>query len=128
MAVPSPETVRPLRRAEYDRLVELGHFQDERIELLEGQLVQMSPIDSRHSSAVQLLGARLLPALVGRATVRIQSPFGVLDTSEPEPDVSIVPTNDYVDEHPTTAYLLIEVAETSLHLDRVLKARHASPA
>ena len=55
--------------------------------------------------------------------MRIQSPFGALDTSEPEPDVAIVPLGDYDEEHPTVAYLIIEVAETSLRRDRVVKQR-----
>jgi len=118
----SPE-IRPLRRAEYDKLVELGVFEDERIELLEGQLVQMSPIGPPHTGAVQELNMLLVPPLVGRAIVRIQSPFAAHDTSEPEPDVTIVPTGDYHREHPSEACLIIEVAQSSLRLDRGQKQR-----
>jgi len=113
----SPE-IRPLRRQEYDKLVELGVFANERIELLEGQLVPMSPIGPPHSSAVQRLTKLLLPALLGRAEVFVQSPFAALDSSEPEPDVAIVPTGDYHREHPNNAYLIIEVAQASLARDR----------
>src|SRR5262249_47478229 len=108
MAMPVPDVIRPLRRAEYDQLVALGAVEDERIELLEGQLVGMTPIGAPHSSAVQKLNALLVPALAGRASVRIQSPFAALDTSEPEPDVAIVPLGDYDTEHPNQAYLVIE--------------------
>lgn len=73
MVMPIREDIRPLRRAEYDRLVQLGAFEDERIELLDGVLVEMSPIGPAHSSAVQKLTALLVPALMRRATVRIQS-------------------------------------------------------
>jgi len=118
----SPE-IRPLRRQEYDKLVELGVFADERIELLEGQLVQMSPIGPPHSGAVQELTMLLVPPLVGRAIVRIQSPFAALDSSEPEPDVVIVPTGEYHREHPSEACLIIEVAQSSLQLDRGQKQR-----
>src|SRR5258706_3616956 len=73
---PSPiERFRPLKRVEYDKLIELGAFQNEKIELLEGLLVPMSPIGPPHCSAVQQLGEFLIVALVGRATVRIQFPF-----------------------------------------------------
>ena len=123
MAMPLPEEIRPLRREEYDRLVELGAFADERIELLEGQLVQMSPIGPPHSGSVQELTMLLVPALVGRAIVRVQSPFGALDSSEPEPDVAVVPLGDYHLAHPTEAHLIIEVAESSLQRDRGVKQR-----
>jgi len=118
----SPE-IRPLRREEYDKLVELGVFEGERIELLEGQLVQMSPIGVSHNFALQELNMLLVPLLVGRAIVRIQSSFAALDTSEPEPDVAIVPTGEYHREHPSAACLIIEVAESSLRTDRGQKQR-----
>jgi Uma2 family endonuclease len=76
-----------------------------------------------HSSCVQKLAALLLPPLVGRATVRLQSPFAALDTSEPEPDVAVVPVGDYDTEHPSEAYLIIEVSESSLARDRGIKQR-----
>jgi Uma2 family endonuclease len=119
----APERFRPLRRVEYDKLIELGAFQDEKIELLEGVLVPMSPIGAPHSSAVQKLNELLLPPLLGRATVRIQNPFAALELSEPEPDVVIVPSGDYDTAHPDSAYLIIEVAESSLSIDRGIKKR-----
>src|SRR6185295_14352342 len=105
----SPE--RPLRRAEYDHLVSLGAFENERIELLDGLLVPMSPIGPPHSSAVQELTTLLVVAFLGRATVRIQLPFAALALSEPEPDVAVVPLGDYAKAHPNSAHLIIEVAE-----------------
>jgi Uma2 family endonuclease len=123
MAMPLSEEIRPLKREEYDRLVALGAFADERIELLEGQLVPMSPIGPTHSSAVQKLVELLLPKLLGRASVFVQSPFGALDSSEPEPDVAVVPFGDYHLEHPTRAHLIVEVAESSLKRDRGVKQR-----
>jgi len=119
----SPQGFRPLRRVEYDKLIELGAFQNEKIELLEGVLVPMSPIGPPHSSAVQKLTALLVPALAGRAAVRIQSPFAALELSEPEPDVVVAPPGDYDADHPDRAYLIIEVAESSLSVDRGVKKR-----
>lgn len=123
MDVSAPPRIRPLRRAEYDKLIELGEFQDERIELLEGALVVMSPIGPPHTSTVQKLTAFFVVALQGRASVRIQSPFAADDVSEPEPDVVVAPLGEYDTEHPSRAYLIIEVAESSLRQDRGLKRR-----
>ena len=117
----SVQVVRPLRRAEYEALVALGSFQDERIELLDGALVPMSPIGPPHSSAVQNLLDLLHPALLGPATVRVQSPFAAHELSEPEPDIAVVPRDDYANAHPSQAYLIIEVADSSLPSDRDTK-------
>lgn len=118
----SPERVRPLRRSEYERLVELGCFEDERIELLEGNLVAMSPQRPHHAWVVQRLTMLLVAALTDRAAVRIELPLALSDASEPEPDVAVVPTGDYSRAHPCTALLVVEVADTSLHKDRGIKA------
>jgi Uma2 family endonuclease len=63
----------------------------------------------------------LVPALSGRARVRIQLPLVAADESEPEPDVAIVPIADYSQQHPDTAHLVIEVADSSLRKDRLVK-------
>jgi len=118
-----PDRVRPLRREEYDKLIALGAFRNEKIELLEGWLVKMSPTGAPHSSAVDKLTELLVPPLVGRATFKVQSPFAALDLSEPEPDIAIVPPGFYDTEHPNKAYLIIEVAESSLSVDRGVKLR-----
>jgi Uma2 family endonuclease len=115
--------VRPLRRAEYDKLVELGVFHGERIELLEGRLVKMSPIGPPHSSTIDKLTALCVARLSGRALVRVQNPFAALEVSEPEPDLAIVPLGNYEREHPSSADLIIEVAESSLDYDRGPKLR-----
>jgi Uma2 family endonuclease len=118
-----PQRIRPLRRAEYDQLIVLGAFRGEKIELIEGLLVPMSPIGPPHNSAVQKLAELFVPRLLGRANVHIQGPFAALDLSEPEPDVAVVPTGDYDTAHPDRAYLIIEVAESSLSFDRGTKLR-----
>jgi len=123
MANSTAEVIRPLRRVEYDQLVALGAFQDERIELLEGALVAMSPIGVAHNSTVQKLTRLLVLALEGRAAVRCQSSFAAHELSEPEPDFAVVPQSDYDADHPSQAYLVIEVAESSLAMDRGKKLR-----
>jgi Uma2 family endonuclease len=107
---------------EYDRLIELGCFRDERVELLNGAIVAMSPQGAAHSFAVARLNALLTPALVGRALVLVQSPFAARDDSEPEPDLTVVPLGNYRQDHPTTAFLVVEVADSSLRKDRGVKA------
>src|SRR3989442_1740561 len=86
----SPERLRPLRRDEFERMVAGGLFRDERVELLQGVLVEMSPQGTRHADTIQRLTAKLVQALVGRAEVRIQLPLAVSDESLPEPDVAAV--------------------------------------
>ena len=121
MATPATEVTRPLRRVEYDKLVALGMFENERIELLEGELVSMSPIGAPHNFAVQALTELLVLALRGRAWVRPQMSFAAHELSEPEPDIAVIPRGDYASAHPDQAYLIIEVADTSLASDRDTK-------
>ena len=115
------EKVRPLRRAEYDRLVGLGMLRGEKVELLYGRLVRMSPQGEAHVFSVTRLNKLLIRALGDRAEVRVQAPFGASDVSEPEPDLAIVSPGDYLNEHPGRALLLVEVADSSLQDDRRIK-------
>lgn len=120
-AVIAPESIRPLSRAEYERLVALGCFEDERIELLEGTLVSMSPQGPRHVSILRRLTRLLVVAIGDRAEVQVQGPLALGDTSEPEPDLALVPPG-CEDVLPSHAFLVIEVADSSLDKDRRVKA------
>ncbi len=116
--------VRPLRRAEYDVLVEQGLLtEQDRIELLDGELVAMSPQNAPHAGIVEALTERLVPALAGSARVRVQLPFAAGEHSEPEPDIAIVPADEPRDHHPERALQVIEVADATVRLDLVRKAR-----
>ncbi len=115
--------VRPLRRVEYDRLIALGEFQDERIELLYGALVAMTPIGPPHSSTVQKLMKLLVIAFGDRAAVRCQLPLAAGDLSEPEPDFTVVAPGEYDQDHPHETHVVIEVSDSSLRRDRGLKLR-----
>jgi Uma2 family endonuclease len=117
-----PEKLRALKRAEYQRLIELGYFDDERIELIDGVIVEMAPQGPRHVSPIQQLNYILLPQLLGRAIVRIQADFLAAGESEPVPDVAIVPLGDYRNQHPDRAHCIIEVAHSSLRKDQLVKA------
>jgi Uma2 family endonuclease len=119
----APDRARPLLRREYDRLVELGVFEDQRIELLGGVLVEMSPQGTAHSAAATMLAQRLIRQLDERAVVRVQMPFAASEVSEPEPDVAVVPCQSYARAHPSEAYLLVEVCDSSAAKDHGLKAR-----
>lgn len=119
----APERPRPLTRAEYDQLVGIGAFEDERIELLYGMLVEMSPQKPDDAFPIQLLTEWLIRHLQGRAQVRVQLPLALTDDSEPEPDIAVVAPGDYSKEHPASALLVIEVARDSLKKDQQVKGR-----
>lgn len=105
-------------------MVEMGMFGDgERVELLYGQLVAMSPIGTRHAWSVRQLTQSLVLALRRRAEVQVQSPVAASDVSEPEPDLAVLPAGKHLDRHPSRGLLVIEVADTSLRVDRRIKAR-----
>ncbi len=117
----APERIRPLRRSEYERLVEMGAFDGEKVELLYGRIVRMSPIGVRHIECVRRLTEMLVTALYGRASVLVQSTYAASETSAPEPDVAIIPRRT-LDAWPNDAFWIIEVADSSLDDDRKEKA------
>ena len=110
---------------EYHRMSEAGILsEDDRVELMEGEIIKMSPIGSRHAACVKRFNT-LLHRKAGQAViVSIQDPIRLDDYSEPEPDVAVVSGSprDYRDAHPSTALLVVEVADTSLLFDRTTKA------
>lgn len=113
---------RPLKRTEYDRLVDLGMFSGENIELIHGQLVLREPQGSEHIDLTGRIHALLLRALGDRARLFSHSGIAASEVSEPEPDVSVVPPADYRREKPSRAFLLVEVSQSSLERDRSVKA------
>jgi Uma2 family endonuclease len=113
----------PITRIEYEELVRRGAFEDARVELLYGRIASMSPIRGPHRYSVARLARILRKALTEeRARIDVQSSFAAPDESEPEPDVLVVPPGDYLDAPPRQAWLLVEVADSSLARDRA-KAR-----
>jgi len=110
-------------RDEYYKMAEVGLFEGKAVELIEGQVIEMSPMGSRHATAITLI-ARVLERAFGEGYfIRWQMPLAIDEKSEPEPDVAVVAghVRDYKDAHPTTAALIVEVAETSLEYDRTIK-------
>ena len=112
-------------RAEYDRLIEIGFFDDdERIELLGGQLVVREPQHTPHATAVRLVDKALRRVFGAGWDVRAGLPVALDDESEPEPDVCVVPggPREYRDAHPSRPVLIVEVALSSLAIDRRIKS------
>lgn len=97
----------------------------DRVELLDGEIVPMSPINSPHAACVDFLNEWLITFFQGKIIVRVQNPLRLSDYSEPEPDFALVTLqeNRYRDRHPQPedTLLAIEVADTSLRKDKELK-------
>jgi Uma2 family endonuclease len=115
-----------LTRLQYEALVERGVLdEDDRIELLDGRLVFREPQGSRHAAACLRIRIALDRAFGRGYHVRPQFPIALDDVSEPEPDIAVVRgrIEDYLDTHPTSPVLIVEVADSSLAQDRHRKAR-----
>ena len=109
---------------DYFDLVERGLLDpDDRVELLEGVIVTMSPQSPRHAAAIRRVEDALRRALGDRVVVSGQSPLVASEYSVPEPDVMVLAGKvaDYDKSHPTKALLVVEVADTSLQQDRLTK-------
>ena len=111
---------------DYYAMAEAGILtHDERVELINGEIIPMSPIGSRHAYSVNWITRLLITLLGERAWVSSQNPLHLNGQAEPEPDVLLLRWRDdaYVNDHPGPAdvLLLIEVADTSLDRDRGVK-------
>ncbi|MCM8749968.1 Uma2 family endonuclease [Thermomicrobiaceae bacterium CFH 74404] len=111
--------------SEYRRMVEAGIFgEDDRVELLEGEIVQMSPIGSRHAACVARL-TTLLARLHDRAIPWVQNPVVLGEYSELQPDITLLRfREDFYAQTlpgPHDVLLLIEVADSSVEYDQEIK-------
>ena len=125
MADPATRSYRWSRET-YDRAVEAGLFgPGDRIELIDGEILTMTPQGSRHAAVATRAAARLGRAFGNGCHVRTQMPLAAAGDSEPEPDVAVVQGDefDYLDAHPATALLVVEVSDDSLTRDRTIKQR-----
>jgi hypothetical protein len=128
MAVEVAAARRRFTRAEYYRMVEAGILGPrDRVELIRGEIVEMSPIGRRHRAFVGNLNHLLAPPLDGRAIVWVQLPVVLTDDSEPEPDLMVLRrrAQSYKEREADAddVLLLIEVSDTSLAYDRSTKQR-----
>lgn len=123
MAITEPQ-VRRFNRDEYYAMADLGMFEGQRVELIEGEIIEMAPQKSQHFLGISLVQDALRAAFPSGHWVRAQGPLNLAGGSEPEPDVSVVlgTAREYLD-HPTSALLVVEVSETSLSFDRTRKVR-----
>lgn len=121
---------------QFHRMAEAGVLApDARVELIEGVIVDMAPIGSRHAAVVKRLNALLTSAVGSRAIVSVQDPIRLDDRTEPQPDLALLrPREDfYADSPPTAAdaLLMIEVSQATAAYDRQVKvalyARHGVP-
>lgn len=104
---------------EYHQMVQVGILkEDDRVELVEGEILEMTPIGPRHAVCVDGLTHRLVEALGSRAVVRVQGPISLGPHSEPQPDLAVLrpPLTRYREAHPGPAdlFLVVEVAESSV--------------
>jgi Uma2 family endonuclease len=109
---------------DYHRMVEAGILtENDRVELVRGEIIRMSPIGPRHASSVDLLAEWFILRLEKQARVRVQNPSTIESHSEPQPDLVIVRPGDYRRRHPgpEDTLLVVEVADSSLTYDRRTK-------
>jgi Uma2 family endonuclease len=111
---------------EYHRMGEAGVFhEDDRVELIDGQVVEMTPIGPRHAGCVNRLNGLLSRLGGGDVTLSIQNPVLLGERGEPQPDVTVLRhrADGYATRHPEPAdiLLVIEVADTSVEYDRSIK-------
>jgi len=109
--------------ADFARMTEAGIFaEDDRVELIDGEVRAMSPIGPRHAAIVKRLNALMSRQVADRAILSVQDPIQLTDYTEPQPDLAVLRVREdfYVQAHPMPADVLVvvEVAETSLEYDR----------
>jgi len=121
--------LRPWTRGEYHQLAEDGYFEGQRVELIEGEIRQMSPQSEPHAVCIQLIVDILRTVFGIGYCFRVQMPLHLGEFTELEPDVAVVAGSprDYSD-NPTTALLVAEVSLTSFAYDRQRKAGHYARA
>jgi Uma2 family endonuclease len=118
-------TPRLWTREEYYKMADAGVFHpEERVELIGGRIVTMPPQNSPHATCLLLVSDVLRAIFASGYVVRVQLPLDLSPSSQPEPDIAVVPggIRDYAKAHPTTALLVVEVAESTVRFDRGEKA------
>jgi Uma2 family endonuclease len=124
-----PSTTLPVHRLDvdtYNRIVESGALEGQRVELLDGVLVEMSPQSPAHILVITTLMRHF--AVEPRWWMQVQGPIEVRPDSEPEPDIAIYADRPPAGKHHQTALLVIEVAVSSHMIDRNVKANKYASA
>ncbi len=108
--------------ADYYKMLETGLLSErDRVELIHGEIIRMSPIGSKHARYVNIIANFIKEELGKQVITSVQNPIRLSRFSEPEPDIAILKRSDdfYADGHPTPkdVYFLVEVADTSVGYD-----------
>jgi Uma2 family endonuclease len=136
LVLPPPITRHRINAEQFHKMAEIGMFlPGERVELIEGEVIDMAPIGSFHCGNVDWLNQTFFEATHGKAIVRVQNAVRLSPTAEVYPDLALLkPRNDfYRNAHPgpDDVLLIVEVADSSSAYDRGIKAalyaRHAIP-
>lgn len=111
---------------EYYRMAEAGILnEDDRVELIEGEIIKMSPIGSPHSGCVNRLNGLFSQRLANRAILSVQNPVRLNERTEPQPDIALlIPRTDFYSQRhpqPQEVLLIIEVSDTTIEYDREVK-------
>lgn len=110
---------------EYHRMGDAGVFDETRVELIDGEIYDMSPINSPHAGTVKFLNRLLNKWLGDKYIIGVQDPVTLDNFSEPEPDIAILKMREdfYTGSHPQSedVILIIEVADSSLETDKRVK-------
>lgn len=114
----SPLRAMPMLRSTYHRLGELGEYEGRRVQLICGTIIDMSPMGSPHANAIRVLNRYFVTHAPESIDVMVQLPLAVAEDSEPEPDFAFVSAANISDvDHPASALLVVEIADSSLKLD-----------
>lgn len=123
-------TVQILRKkftvGQYHQMIESGILTDrDHVELIQGEIIEMSPVGRHHAACVDRLTELLVLKLFRKALIRVQSPILLSDNSEPQPDLSILQRREdfYNAGHPTpnNIFALVEVSDSTIEFDRDVK-------
>lgn len=111
---------------EYYKMAEVGILTPEdKVELINGEIIRMSPSNSEHANAIDILAKKLIIGIGDKAVVRVQNPVSIDKSSEPEPDIAIAVNRQegYRQNHPQpkNIILVVEVSDSTLHFDREVK-------
>jgi len=120
--VPQQQGVRQRRfsKGEYYRMGEMGFFQGQKVELIEGRIMVLSPQNAPHWTSVERVRRRLEQVFGQGYEVRMQGPIDLGQTTEPEPDIAVVvgSLEDFKESHPNAAVLIVEISDTTVSYDR----------
>lgn len=117
--VTTEPTTRRFTRGEYYRMAEIGMFEGQRVELIQGEVFRLPAHSVAHALAIAIVDGWLVRSVGDDFTVRCQLPLVASDDTEPEPDFAVLAgTPESQREHPTTAILVIEISDSTLAHDR----------